>query len=190
MTSTPKSVVDESLNDSWIEVNYGSGEGTQSNSRNTPLSFVGPLYNGNVEKLLLEAQRESSHSSAVGSALSSYRDSPKSPHSPVNEPASTDAFIINKITVDLLNKDKQVGTDWIWDWSSRPDQIPPKVWKFRHPQRTTLSLRNSKVVKQGLFSSEVLSILFLTNLLSLLLGAGVGLYIGKRLNSLSTFAMN
>ncbi|XP_067132925.1 BCL2/adenovirus E1B 19 kDa protein-interacting protein 3 isoform X1 [Centruroides vittatus] len=188
MTSTPKSTADESLNDSWIEVNYGSGEEAQSNSRNTPVSFVGSMYNGSVEKLLLEAQRESNHSSAVGSAISSYRDSPKSPHSPVNEPACSDAFIINK--VDILNRDRHVSTDWIWDWSSRPDQAPPKIWKFKHPQRTTLSLRNSKAVKQGLFSSEVLSILFLTNLLSLLLGAGFGLYIGKRINSVSNIALN
>nr|CAD7616729.1 unnamed protein product [Timema genevievae] len=66
------------------------------------------------------------------------------------------------------------NTDWIWDWSSRPDQAPPKDWKFKHPKRKTYSIRHAKVGKNSLFSKEVLYTLFLTNFISLLLGTGVG----------------
>ncbi|GFG39131.1 hypothetical protein Cfor_10610, partial [Coptotermes formosanus] len=73
---------------------------------------------------------------------------------------------------DFMNVDR--STDWIWDWSSRPDQAPPKDWKFKHPKRKTYSIRHAKVGKNSLFSKEVLYTLFLTNFISLLLGTGVG----------------
>lgn len=47
-------------------------------------------------------------------------------------------------------------------------------WKFIHPKKKTFSMRNAKVGKDSLFSKEVLYTLFLTNFLSILLGAGVG----------------
>lgn len=47
-------------------------------------------------------------------------------------------------------------------------------WKFIHPKKKTFSMRNAKVGKDSLFSKEVLYTLFLTNILSILLGAGVG----------------
>nr|CAD7433132.1 unnamed protein product [Timema monikensis] len=73
---------------------------------------------------------------------------------------------------DFMNVER--NTDWIWDWSSRPDQAPPKDWKFKHPKRKTYSIRHAKVGKNSLFSKEVLYTLFLTNFISLLLGTGVG----------------
>lgn len=47
-------------------------------------------------------------------------------------------------------------------------------WKFKHPKRKTYSIRHAKVGKNSLFSKEVLYTLFITNVISLLLGAGVG----------------
>ncbi|GLH09827.1 BCL2/adenovirus E1B 19 kDa protein-interacting protein 3-like [Gryllus bimaculatus] len=79
---------------------------------------------------------------------------------------------------DFINVER--STDWIWDWSSRPDQVPPKDWKFKHPKRKTYSIRHAKVGKNSLFSKEVLYTLFLTNFISLLLGTGVG-YVLKAL---------
>ncbi|XP_076372390.1 BCL2/adenovirus E1B 19 kDa protein-interacting protein 3-like [Tachypleus tridentatus] len=170
----------ESLPESWGELNMASRESTRTCT--TPVLLGGSTINGNIEKMLWEAQRESNQSSAIASRKSSHGSSPKSPCSPVSEPPHTpnELFFINK--EDLFGK-KQVVTDWIWDWSSRPDQLPPKEWKFKHPQRAGLSLRHSKVVKHGLFSTEVLSILVLTNLLSLILGAGIGLFFGRRLGT-------
>lgn len=47
-------------------------------------------------------------------------------------------------------------------------------WKFKHPKRRTYSIRTAKVGNNSLFSKEVLYTLFLTNVLSLLLGTGFG----------------
>lgn len=163
MSATPPQVVsDDTLNESWVELYYGAS----SSDRATP-----PL-SGNahiLEKLLLEAQRESNASSARGSGSPK---SPKSPHSPCNE---TLTFVLNK-------EEKQIPTDWVWDWSSRPDQQPPKDWKFRHPsngnrKRPTLSLRGSRIIRLA----DIFPVLLLSNLLSLLLGAGIGVYIGRRM---------
>ncbi|KAM7295832.1 hypothetical protein ISCGN_021078 [Ixodes scapularis] len=162
MSGTPQQIVnDDCLNESWVELYYGAS----SSDRATP-----PL-SGNVhilEKLLLEAQRDSNASSARGSG------SPKSPHSPSNETVS---FVLNK------QEEKQIPTDWIWDWSSRPDQQPPKDWKFRHPgvvanrKRPVLSLRGSRIIRLA----DIFPLLLLSNLLSVLLGAGIGVCIGRRM---------
>ncbi|XP_012062201.1 PREDICTED: BCL2/adenovirus E1B 19 kDa protein-interacting protein 3-like, partial [Atta cephalotes] len=80
---------------------------------------------------------------------------------------------------ELLEK----NTDWIYEWSSRPDQAPPKDWKFKHPlgnKRKTYSIRTAKVGKNGLFSKEVIYTLFFTNLLSLLIGTGLGVLLTRR----------
>uniref|UniRef100_A0A8W7PMK4 BNIP3 n=1 Tax=Anopheles coluzzii TaxID=1518534 RepID=A0A8W7PMK4_ANOCL len=81
-------------------------------------------------------------------------------------------------------------TDWVWDWSSRPDQQPPKDWKFEHPNQTQeernkpihagYSIRQVRVGKNSLFSREFLYSIVLTNVLSLLLGAGIGAWLQKR----------
>ena len=50
-------------------------------------------------------------------------------------------------------------------------------WRVRHPARLTnraLSIRNAKVGNTGIFSRGVLCTFIVTNILSLLLGAGLG----------------
>ncbi|KAF7418788.1 hypothetical protein HZH68_001441 [Vespula germanica] len=83
--------------------------------------------------------------------------------------------------------------DWIYEWSSRPDQAPPKDWKFKHPlgmtKRKTYSIRTAKVGKNGLFSKEVLYTLILTNVLSLLIGTGLGVWLTRRGLMLSRVAI-
>lgn len=153
---------DDSLNESWVELYYGA---SSASDRATP-PFSGNAHI--LEKLLLEAQRDSNVSSARGSG------SPKSPHSPSNEAVS---FIINK------EERQPIPTDWIWDWSSRPDQQPPKDWNFRHPvgsgsrKRPVLSLRGSRIIRLA----DIFPLLLLSNILSVLLGAGIGVCIGRRM---------
>lgn len=60
--------------DSWVDLNVtgdsrGSGEGSQK--RLTPISSY--INSGKLEKLLWEAQRESCHSSLIGSGISSNK---------------------------------------------------------------------------------------------------------------------
>lgn len=154
---------DDALNESWVELYYGAS--SSASERATP-PLTGNMHI--LEKLLLEAQRDSNVSSARGSG------SPKSPHSPASE---TVPFIINR-------EEKQIATDWIWDWSSRPDQQPPKDWNFRHPasvggirKRPVLSLRGSRIIRLA----DIFPLLLLSNILSILLGAGIGVCIGRRM---------
>lgn len=182
MSSTVKFTSDESLGESWVELNHVP-------DRITPL----PFSSGGEEylRLLREAQRDSTQSSARHSLASSRRDTPRdSPKSPPNSPnteLSTEdelkGVYINYSTnkePDLLDK----NTDWIYEWSSRPDQAPPKDWKFKHPlgtnKRKSYSIRTTKVGKIGLFSKEVLYTLFITNILSVLVGAGLGVWLTRR----------
>lgn len=179
MTSSPKSVEDI-LGESWVEVT-----GQLTPERTTPLPFAtGEEY----LRLLREAQRESNQSSARVSLASSRRDSPRSsPKSPPNSP-NTELATDDDLKGVYINYSSKEGdfvrvdrnTDWIWDWSSRPDQMPPKDWKFKHPKRKTYSIRTAKVGKVSLFSKEVIYTLFLTNMLSLILGTGIGVWLSRR----------
>lgn len=167
--------------------------GTKSPDRTAPLAFA------SVEeyiRLLREAQRESKESSRVASLTSSRKNSPRgSPKSPPNSPntelAATEEDLRN-VYINYVNKDGDIvkDTDWVWDWSSRPDQQPPKDWKFEHPNQTQeernkpihagYSIRQVRVGKNSLFSREFLYSIVLTNVLSLLLGAGIGAWLQKR----------
>uniref|UniRef100_H3A1I0 BCL2 interacting protein 3 like n=2 Tax=Latimeria chalumnae TaxID=7897 RepID=H3A1I0_LATCH len=84
----------------------------------------------------------------------------------------------------LLRKNEQ----WLWDWASRPEHLPPKEFVFRHPkQSTALSIRKSSMMKRGgFFSSEILVVVLPSLLLTHLLTLGLGIYIGKRLATSST----
>lgn len=178
MTTTPTSIPEEGLGESWVELG-------PSPDRTTPLPFAsGEEY----LRLLREAQRESNQSSARVSLASSHRASPKSPpNSPNTELCLEEDLkgVYINYSNKVRNNDGELvcddrSTDWIWDWSSRPDQIPPKDWKFVHPRRKMLSIRTARVGKVGLFSREMMYTILLTNMLSLILGTGVGVWLSRR----------
>ncbi|KAF7700799.1 BCL2 interacting protein 3 like b [Silurus meridionalis] len=190
------------LNGSWVELemNRNSPETSQTAAPGTSSlvqvveeddGIVGGLehvpssssiHNGDMEKILLDAQHESSRSN-------SSCDSPPRPHSPQDEGQISfdvgrgeNQEALEKLTDDeILMKD----SDWVADWSSRPENVPPKEFHFRHPRRSvTLSMRKTGAMKKGgIFSAEFLRVFLPSLLLSHLLVLGLGVYIGKRLTT-------
>ncbi|XP_035632024.1 BCL2 interacting protein 3 like b isoform X1 [Oncorhynchus keta] len=147
------------------------------------------IHNGDMEKILLDAQHESSRSN-------SSCDSPPRPPSPQED--DHDGQIIFDVDVssridgqsekDTLERDMDIlmkDSDWVADWSSRPENIPPKEFHFRHPRHSdTLSMRKTGAMKKGgVFSAEFLKVFIPSLLLSHILVLGLGVYIGKRLST-------
>lgn len=145
MTSTQK------IEDSWVELSGGV----------TPPVEAQSIYNGNLEKLLIEAQRESRSSSRPNSKESSARGSPKGIHSPTNELSNG----------EFTQENRDPGTDWIWDWSSRPEALPPSdlTTRFKHPRKT--ALRSSHLIRKD--EAYNLKFVLISNACSFVIGIGL-----------------
>ncbi|XP_072402980.1 BCL2/adenovirus E1B 19 kDa protein-interacting protein 3-like isoform X1 [Diabrotica undecimpunctata] len=181
--SSTKSSVDDLLGDkfsseSWVDVGAGSTCG--STNGGTPGSITHTLSVEDYLRLLKEAQ-ESNQSSARVSLAGSRRDSPRSsPKSPPNSPVQGTALNLDWQNYYINTEAKEESdSEFFNNWSSRPDQLPPKNWSFRPPKRDLLSIRYARVGNSSVFSRKGLCTLFLTNLISLLLGTGVGLWLSK-----------
>lgn len=138
-----------------------------------------PVSHGTMEKLLLEAQREwSRNSSRIGSnvgSTASSRSSPKSPRSPNNEMS---CIGLGESGITTIQESRvQENGDWLWDWSSRPEVIPPGELvgaRYKQPvKRAPLSVRNTKMMRSGPFSLENLPLMLLTHACTFFLGAAV-----------------
>ncbi|XP_069755724.1 BCL2/adenovirus E1B 19 kDa protein-interacting protein 3 isoform X1 [Narcine bancroftii] len=184
---------DEGLQGSWVELHYSN---SMQNGGQEQVPAPTSLLNGEMERILLDAQRESGRTSSRGS---SHCDSPPrslTPHQPRSE---IDAHSIgeknsSQSEEDYLERKKEVenimkkNADWIWDWSSRPENIPPKEFQFKHPKHSgTLSMRNTGVMKKGgIFSAEFLKVFLPSLLISHILAVGLGIYIGRRISAPSS----
>lgn len=193
--------------ESWVEVN-GTSTPSSPTAATTAAAAADADRSGlpaggvagaeDYLRLLREAQRDGSNqSSALVSLASTRKNSPHgSPKSPPNSPNTEPAGEGDELKGIYINyhgkEDAAVlenTTDWVWDWSSRPDQQPPKEWKFVHPSGASggiqrkpygYSIRFAKVGGTSVFSRQVLYTVVITNLLSLLLGTGIGFWLSRR----------
>ncbi|XP_073451788.1 BCL2/adenovirus E1B 19 kDa protein-interacting protein 3 [Aquarana catesbeiana] len=190
-------VQEEPLQGSWVELHFSNnghgGVPPLVGQEQVPASIS--IHNGDMEKILLDAQHESGRSS---SRESSRCDSPPRSQTPQSIQRLSDSETqgskeksSSQSEEDYIERRKELenllkkNSDWIWDWSSRPENIPPKEFVFKHPKRSSaLSMRNTSVMKKGgIFSAEFLKVFLPSLLLSHLLAIGLGVYIGRRLTT-------
>ncbi|CAH2322870.1 BCL2 adenovirus E1B 19 kDa -interacting 3 [Pelobates cultripes] len=196
--SQAQNLQDENLQaGSWVELHFSNnGHGSTMQhlgQEQVPASIS--IHNGDMEKILLDAQHESGRSS---SRESSHCDSPPRSQTPQSIQRSIESDTqgskeksSSQSEEDFIDRRKELenllkkNSDWIWDWSSRPENIPPKAFLFKHPKRiTALSMRNTSVMKKGgIFSAEFLKVFLPSLLLSHILAIGLGVYIGRRLTT-------
>uniref|UniRef100_A0A9J8AJ76 Zgc:73226 n=1 Tax=Cyprinus carpio carpio TaxID=630221 RepID=A0A9J8AJ76_CYPCA len=174
---------DDALHGSWVELEGLVASASQAEAESGAPDTTAPLLQGELERILLEAQLECERSSQTESPPQVV--TPRTSGSP--KPASEGSSSTDCVTIQSDENDRRVSAEWVWDWSSRPENLPPKGFVFHHPKQSgSLSVRKTEVMKRGLFSSDVLLILLPSLLASHALTLGLGIYIGKRLASSST----
>lgn len=66
--------------------------------------------------------------------------------------------------------------DWIWDWTAQPEYFTGQEWKVYAPKQEYL-MRQRQLYKnpegESTYSTDVASLLVLTNVLSIIIGAGL-----------------
>uniref|UniRef100_A0A672IDH9 Zgc:73226 n=1 Tax=Salarias fasciatus TaxID=181472 RepID=A0A672IDH9_SALFA len=151
---------------SWVELEELIAAVSRRESLTGPQDTISSALQGELERILLEAQLECERN----------RDSPPqvvTPQSGSPKPASEQDS--DCVPIQVTEAERRADSDWVWDWSSRPENMPPKEFVFQHPkQQGSLSVRKTEVMKRGIFSSDVLLILVPSLLASHLLTLGVG----------------
>ncbi|CAB3401158.1 unnamed protein product [Caenorhabditis bovis] len=74
------------------------------------------------------------------------------------------------------------NTDWMWDWSSRPEYIPPKTLRMRQygsnlttpPNSPEPDLANMSPFEESIFSVRAVFGFLVSNFFSFVIGAAVG----------------
>ena len=166
MSDTPTS-----FTGSWVDL---SGDVLSSGT-------VSPIALGSEShymRMLREAQGETSNRTSCRTScrVSPYmsHNSPKSPpNSPNNEKEDDyrekdwSGVYINTIS----EGDSVAISDFIWDWSSRPNITPPKQWKFKSNHKSYNTV--FKATKRG---NKFMYTVVITNIVSLIIGVGIGVW--------------
>uniref|UniRef100_UPI00358FAD57 BCL2/adenovirus E1B 19 kDa protein-interacting protein 3-like n=1 Tax=Myxine glutinosa TaxID=7769 RepID=UPI00358FAD57 len=175
---------------SWVELqpsrNGGNGSGVSQLQPPPPSS----PFNGELERILLDAQRESGRSSQAS-------ESPPLTHSP-GVPLTGEGESIGDRNSCQSDEDDRGGDsdsplkknqEWVLDWSSRPENLPAKELEFlrRRQASAGLSVRRSGAMRRGgLFSQDFLLLSLPSLLVTHLLVLGLGMLLGRKLAASSS----
>merc|ERR1711911_464187 len=122
-------------------------------------------------RLLREAQRESNQSSALVSLASTRKNSPRStPKSPPNSPNTepvTEGEELKGFYINYCTNKEDVNLE-----STSEGRSAKKPYGY--------TIRFAKVGGTSVFSRHILYTMVLTNLISLLLGTGIGFWLSRR----------
>jgi len=164
----------------WVDLSKELPGATSSPPRTTPVPFGSE---SDYMRMLREAQSETSartsaRVSPITSAFVSQASTraPPSPKSPPNSP-NVELSDCDEITSHIFvnRAPTPVGEEisaFLWNWSSRTSPIPPKNWR--------LSLPRTKKVSEEKWSTKAIASLLLSNIVSLILGAGLGVWMYRR----------
>ncbi|XP_059375613.1 BCL2/adenovirus E1B 19 kDa protein-interacting protein 3-like [Carassius carassius] len=171
--STQKLIIqEESLHDSWVELHFDS---CSEHSEDVPaLSDITDL-----EKMLLEAQRESSSSSRTSSHCSSPQ---RVQTPPLISAVSFNTHIISQGEVVAKSKQEAEAVARICEWSSRPENFPPKAFIIKRPKRNRMCSKNREKNDKEM-NTNLLKLLLPSLVLTHILMLGLGICIGRRLST-------
>jgi BCL2/adenovirus E1B protein-interacting protein 3 len=176
------------------------GSGTSGNSQQE--RTTGVADDDNIPESWVElAPSRTSLSSSVeaimvesGTSNKDSRLSPVSLQSPHVEFESNLEQVKYRLAKDVLPSKN--GTDWLWDWSSRPEAIPSRMMRHRgdqqigstlttppnspEPESSDYEFRAVKTRKPAFFRFEVIFGLVVSNLVTFFIGVGFGLFLSRR----------
>jgi len=168
MTATPKSIKSESLNgsSSWVDID-------ESPYHNFSIKNSGrESKNSSFEKIMMDVQNELI---AMSMSSGSCKDQLEQINKKLSSKASEQLQVDSQFKLDQLEnfedeRLQNLNSDYYWYWGD--DNI--KNFPFDDDKNGTLNLRQW-AIRRNIFSKEVLSLLVLSNVVSVVLGVGIGL---------------
>ena len=132
--------------------------------------------NSDYMRMLREAQGETSCRTSCGVSPYLSHNSPKSPpNSPSLEMATGPDSELDLGDV-YINREVCMS-DFIWDWSSRPNIEPPKQWKLSSSKSSSSSCIVTLKERRKKEGNKFVYTVVITNILSLIIGAGLGIWL-------------
>ncbi|XP_052009296.1 BCL2/adenovirus E1B 19 kDa protein-interacting protein 3-like [Xyrauchen texanus] len=163
---------EESLHDSWIELHFDS---CSESSEDTPaLCDI-----TDMEKMLLEAQRESSSSSRTSSHCSTPLCIQETP---LISAVSLNTHTNAQEEVVAESKQETEAVMRICDWPSRPENLPHAAFIIKRPKRNRVCSRNT-IKNYEEFNKHLLKLLLPSLIFTHIIMLGLGICIGRRLSA-------
>uniref|UniRef100_A0A8C1LFI6 Uncharacterized protein n=1 Tax=Cyprinus carpio TaxID=7962 RepID=A0A8C1LFI6_CYPCA len=101
---------------SWVELEGLVASASQAEAESGAQDTTAPLLQGELERILLEAQLECERSSQTESPPQVV--TPRTSGSP--KPASEGSSSTDCVTIQSDENDRRVSAEWVWDWSNLP----------------------------------------------------------------------